>query len=92
MPEYDNLLTQKDIDYVKRDLADLKVQMTNGFNQIHTKLELMAENYVRKTEMDEKVKDLVEEIGDLKDNQKWVVRTIITLVIGSIMGLITIVK
>ncbi len=85
-------LQQKDIDYLAKEVASLKLDMNTGFTLLHAKLEMFNENYVKRKELDEILLSRDQTIEDLKSNQKWVVRIIISIVIAALMGLIIINK
>lgn len=88
MKETDNLLQQKDIDYLAKEVAELKQTMATGFALIHTKLEIFNENYVKRVELDTILKTRDERLDSMQNNVTWIVRTII----GSIvLGLISVV-
>jgi len=94
-----NPLQQKDIDYLKIEVQDLKKSMNEGFNAVHLKLDVMSENFVRHPELqsfadlyDEKLDNLKEEINDIQEDKKWIIRVVGVIIITAIIGLVITVK
>lgn len=92
MREAENQLQQKDIDYLAKEVAELKATMNTGFALVYTKLDMFYENYVKRTDLDLILKSRDEKVEDLRSNQKWVVRAVIGIVITAIMGTIILYK
>ena len=85
-------LNQKDIVYLKEVINELKTATTNGFANVNVRLDFMVENFIKRDELNRELKDLKEEIKALEDNQKWVVRTIIGIVIAAMVGLLVTIR
>jgi len=101
--ENENKLQQKDIDHLTETLSELKVSMGQGFAQVYSRLDIMDANFAKKDSLDREL-DRLENIGsvretrlqgeidELKDSNKWLVRTVATFIIGAILTGILIVK
>jgi len=81
-------LNQKDIQYLKESINELKVATTSGFAAVNVRLDFMAEHYIKREELDRELVDRDDEIKSLKDNQKWVVRTIIGFILVAGLSII----
>ena len=88
----DALLQQKDINYLTKEVEALKQTLTQGLNSINTKLEVMSDHYVKREEMNEKIKPLREDLDEVKANLTWGIRIVIGAVILAILGLVLISK
>jgi len=100
--ENDNLLQQKDIDFVTKAVAKLENIVTGGFEKVNSRLDIMYDSFVKKELLDdafnrlEKAGDareirLQKEIDALKDTNKWLVRTVVGIIISAIVGSILII-
>lgn len=55
---------------------------------VHKKLDDLSSTYVTKQELTDALITRDSEISDLKSNQRWVVRTVIGLIIVALVGVI----
>ena len=81
-------LNQKDIVYLKEAINELKTATTNGFANVNVRLDIMTETFIKREELYRELSDRDKEIEALKDNQKWVVRTIIGVVLVALISLL----
>ena len=81
-------LNQKDIVYLKEAINELKTATTNGFANVNVRLDIMTETFIKREELYRELADRDKEIEALKDNQKWVVRTIIGVVLVALISLL----
>lgn len=81
-------LNRQAIDNLKENFIKLEKSVFDGFAKVYEKLELMEEHYVRRTELDRALERRDERISELENNQKWVVRSIIGIVIIAIMSIV----
>jgi len=83
-------LNQKDIVYLKEAINELKTATTNGFANVNIRLDIMTETFIKREELYRELADRDKDIVALQDNQKWVVRTVIGVVILALLSLIVI--
>lgn len=84
------LLQQKDIDFLKSEVQDLKRETRDGFIAVNLKLDVISENFAKKGDVDKMFEARDEAIKDLQDNQRWVTRIIIGSVILALLGVVII--
>ena len=92
METSENKLNQQAIGFLKESIEKLEKAMIEGFSTMHARLEIMAKDYVRREEMDRDLLTRDNQIKSLEDNQKWVVRSIIGIVIIALMGVIIVTR
>lgn len=83
-------LNQKDIAHMKEAIGELKASVVTGFASVNARLDFMSEHFIRRDELDRELSDRDKEIASLQDNQKWVVRTIMGVVILALLSLVVI--
>ena len=88
----ENELQQKDIDNLTNTISRIEKTMETGFTSVNTRLDIMNENFVKKDVLDDKFKYMQNEIDELKDSNKWLFRTIASVVIGIIISATLIIK
>ena len=88
----ENELQQKDIDNLTNTISRIEKTMETGFTSVNTRLDIMNENFVKKDVLDDKFKYMQNEIDELKDSNKWLFRTIASVVIGIIISAVLIIK
>ena len=81
-------LNQKDIVHMKESISEIKTSVINGFASVNVRLDFMAEHFIKREELYRELADRDKEITALQDNQKWVVRTVIGVVILSLLSLV----
>ena len=83
-------LMQKDVEYIKKELGEVKTYVQDGFEKIQSNFEddqkAGAQRFVARTEF-ESVK---EEVGNLRRGVIFVVGTVIAAVIAAILRLVLI--
>jgi hypothetical protein len=82
----ENKLQQKDIQNLTSNLGKLEQAMTLGFNKVNDRLDLMNDHFIRKDFFEDKIKYLNEDIAELKDSNKWMFRTVASLILGIIIS------
>jgi hypothetical protein len=101
--DVENQLLKQDTEYLKKEVAELKKQTSDGFMAINLKLDIMAEKYVRREEVDREFERVEEKMArgleehekdltKIEENIKWVVRSIIALFITALGAIIFINK
>jgi hypothetical protein len=88
--DVENQLLKQDTEYLKKEVAELKKTTSDGFLAINLKLDIMAEKYVRREEIDRELERLDKDISSIEDNIKWVVRAIVGLFITALGAIILI--
>lgn len=83
-----NPLQQKDIDFLKQEVADLKRTSSDGFMAIHLKLDVMSENFARRDEIKLSFDIRDKQIEEIRDNIKWIARLIVGAVILALLSVI----
>jgi hypothetical protein len=66
--------------------------MIKGFENVNVRLDIMNDNFVKKDVLDDKFKYMQNEINELKDSNKWLYRTVASVVISIIIGAVLIIK
>jgi len=85
-----NDLQQKDIDNLISNFKRLEQTTTAGFQNVNNRLDLMNDHFIRKDFFEEKIKTLKEEIDQLKDTNKWLGRTVASIILSMlIVGALT---
>lgn len=88
MNEMQNQLQQKDIDYLTKEVAEIKKTVNEGFAAIQAELRIMSDSYVKREELDRELKVRDQAIKNTEDNIRWVVRSIIGIVIAAVVGFV----
>jgi hypothetical protein len=88
----ENRLQQKDINNLTDNLARIEKAMNLGFEKVNSRLDVMNDHFIRKDFFDEKIKTLNDDILELKDSNKWMFRTVSTLILGIIISGIILIK
>lgn len=91
-----NDLQQKDIDNLSENLKrienSLNTSMQVGFKNVHDKLDTMNALFVQKEVFEIKFKNLQVEIDSLMDTNKWLIRSVGSIIIGIIVSASFIIK
>jgi len=99
----DNRLQQKDIDHLTAGFSKLERAMEVGFSQVYSRLDIMDANFAKKDSLDRELnrleqcgvvreERLMKEIQELKDSNKWLFRTVATMILSVIITGVLIVK
>jgi hypothetical protein len=96
MPDVTETLNSQSIKYLKESISELKTSMADGFAQVHAKIDILNEHYVRRDELDRtiaRVKEtyistLEDKVSALQSNQTWLVRTVGAIIIAAVLGII----
>jgi len=87
----ENLLQQKDIEYLTSGLNKLETSMIKGFSDLNLRLDIMNDHFVKKDLLDEKLLHIQKELESLRDSNKWLFRTVTGVVLGILItGILTI--
>ena len=75
-------LQQKDIEYMKDNIARIEKRLDNGFENIKQQIILMGNIFVRQDVHDKIDKELRSRIDSIESSNRWLFRTVISTVIG----------
>ena len=75
-------LQQKDIEYMKDNIARIEKRLDNGFEDIKQQIILMGNTFVRQDVHDRIDKELRSRIDSIEGSNRWLFRTVISTVIG----------
>jgi hypothetical protein len=73
---------KKDIEYIKRDLANLDRKVDAGFADLKAQIFLMGDTFVRKDVHDQIEEEISNRIKAIEDANRWLFRTVVSTVIG----------
>jgi hypothetical protein len=77
----DNQLQQKDIDNLTHNLKRVEDSVIAGFSKVNDRLDLMNDHFIRKDLFENEIKQLDRDIAELQDANKWLTRTVGSVVL-----------
>ena len=85
-------LQQKDIELLTANFTRLEKAMEAGFEKVNSRLDLMNDHFIRKDLYEERNSNLEKRVAGLEDSNKWLFRTVATLIISIIISGIILIK